>query len=1090
MLCARCDADNPPGALFCSACGASRPAACAHCGAALLGGERFCNACGHDLRPPSPTATDEGERRHATVMFSDLSGYTALNESSDPEDVEAIMGRIKAEAAAVIERHGGTVNQFVGDEIMALFGVPLARRDDPCHAVAAALELHDAVRRIVAGPEASAGRELSMHTGINTGLVVARRSDARAGDYALTGDAVNIAARLRSLAEPGDILVSAETWQQVSDHFEAEAGAPVEVKGKERPLSPYRIRGPRAMPASGASLVGRDEELRDFAALAEACVERKRSRVVVVRGDPGVGKSRLVAEFATLARGLGFSCHSASVLDFGVETGRDAVRSLARSFVGVAASADETGRREAIGRAGAAFPIAPEAKLFLHDLLDVAPPPELRALAAAMSMAAREQGSLHALCDLAANASAASPLLLVVEDIHWADDWTLERLAALAVLAARHPLLLVMTTRFAGDPSAGSWRTALHGAPLLGIDLGPLTSEDATRLATQSSVMPTALVASCVERAEGNPLFLLQLLLNANEAAQANLPGSIQALVHTRMDRLAASEKFALQAAAVLGQRYTAEALRHLIEIPGYDCRLLVEHFLVRTDGSEFMFCHALIRDGAYASLLHKRRRVLHARAAEWFAPRDRVLAAEHFDRAEDARAAGAYLAAGEAVALQSRHQAALALVERGLALAAERETRFALLMARGKLLVELGRSGDAIEASRAALEAAAGAGERAQALIAMAAGMRLNDRIAAGLAALDEAEPLATAAALPLELSRLHHLRGNLLFPLGRDADCVRAHELALVHARDAGSLQAEAAALGGLGDGYYLQGRMRSANQQFRECVALAREHGFGKLEVANLSMIGFTALHMAEIASAIAVGGEAIELAMRASQPRAELMARMLVIWCQGLIRGELDEARRENATTLGLARTLGAKRFEAQLLGVDALLALRRGDRDQAPGIAAAAIAICREHGMGHIGPWLHGVCALVETDPEARRRWLEQGERLLGFGCVSHNHIQLRELAIDALLEIGDWDGVDANCERIRAYTADEPLPLCEFVMARGLALARFGRGERSEALHASLLALQAEGEGAELNTFLPALDAALDRLGTGRAGSP
>ena len=138
--------------------------------------------------------------RHATVMFSDLSGYTALNESLDPEEVEALMARVKSDAGAVIERHGGTVNQFVGDEIMALFGVPVARRDDARRAVAAALELHGVVEAYLATLEPAFARTLAMHTGINTGLVVARRSDARAGDYALTGDAVNTAARLRSAA--------------------------------------------------------------------------------------------------------------------------------------------------------------------------------------------------------------------------------------------------------------------------------------------------------------------------------------------------------------------------------------------------------------------------------------------------------------------------------------------------------------------------------------------------------------------------------------------------------------------------------------------------------------------------------------------------------------------------------------------------------------------------------------------------------------------------------------------------------------------------------------------------------------------------
>ena len=1081
MPCARCDADNPVGARFCSSCGAALQAACPACGAALLDGARFCNGCGRDLAAPAAPAGDAGERRHATVMFSDLTGYTALNESADPEEVEAIMGRIKAEATTVIEHHGGTVNQFVGDEIMALFGIPLARGDDPRRAVAAALALHAAVERLVADLEPAPGRPcLSMHTGINTGLVVARRSDARAGDYALTGDTVNIAARLRSLAGPGEVLVGADTWQQVSDHFDAEALEPAEVKGKERPLSLYRVHGDRAAPAVGAGpLVGREEELRDFAAVATACAERQRSRVVVVRGDPGVGKSRLVAEFAAHASTLGFSCHAAAVLDFGAETGRDAIRSLARSLLGVAGTVEPAERRAAIESAAASRSIAAERQLFLYDLLDVTPPPALRALAAAMSTAAREQGSLHAVCELATAAAASAPLLLLVEDIHWADDWTLERLAALALLAARQPFLLVMTTRFAGDPTAGAWRTVLHGAPLIGIDLAPLNAQEARRLATQASSMPAGVVDSCVERAEGNPLFLLQLLLNAGEAAQSSLPGSIQALVHARMDRLAGEDKVALQSAAVLGQRFSADALRHLLDNPGYDSRLLVENFLVRPDGSEFMFCHALIRDGAYESLLHKRRRVLHGRAAEWFESRDLVLAAEHFDRAEDPRAAPAYLAAGNSVAAQFRHAAALALIERGLALAATHEVRFALLMERGRLMLELGRSAEAIEACRAALDASASPGERAQALIAGAAGMRLSDRIAEGLAALDEAEPLATGAGLELELSRLHHLRGNLLFPLGRHAECLREHELARQHARKAGSLEAEAAALGGLGDGFYLQGRMQSAHRQFLDCVALARQHGFGRLEVANLYMVGWSGLHLAAIGAAVDCGLEVIELAQRASQPRAEMMGRILVASADGLARDRRDEAEQQIEAALRLVHALGAKRFEGQLVGIGALIALRRGDRRRALELAETGLAICREHGMGHVGPWIHGVRAMVESDPPARLQFLQEGERLLAHGCVSHNHIWLRELAIDALLEIGEWDAVEQNCERLRRYTAAEPLPASEFMVARGLALARFGRGERGADLHVALLELQKVAARAELNASLPAIEAAL-----------
>jgi tetratricopeptide (TPR) repeat protein len=966
---------------------------------------------------------------------------------------------------------------------------PVARRDDARRAVSAALDLHAVVDAYLRTLEPAFAHSLAMHTGIATGLVVARRSDARAGDFALTGDTVNTAARLRSAAASHEVVVSATTWQQVSDAFDAEATAPMALKGKDQPLVAYRIRGTRKAPAGDATpLVGRDEELRDFprpgrgVRAASAQSRRDRSR------RPGRRQSRLVAEFIATARDSGFSCHTAPVLDFGAETGRDAVRSLARSLLGVDGSADEAERRSAIERASAARPMAAEQLLFLYDLLDVAPPAELRALAAAMSTTAREQGSLHALCDIVAAVGAAAPLLLVVEDIHWADAWTLERLAALAVLAGQaaaaagddDPLrrrserrrLAHLAARRAADRhrprAADDRRFASPGRAL--VDDARGAGRELRRARRRQPSVPPPAPPRRRRRGADQPAGL-------DPGARPHPHGPPRG-----------EDKAALQAASVLGQRFAIDALRHLLDRAGYDPRLLVENFLVRADGGEFMFCHALIRDGAYASLLHKRRRALHARAAEWFASRDGVLAAEHFDRADDPRAAAAYLDASVSLAEQFRHAAALALVERGLALAVAQETRFALLMARGRLLVELGRASEAIEAAQAALEAASNAGERARALIATAAGMRLNDRIAEGLAALDEAEPLATEAALALDLSRLHHLRGNLLFPLGRVTDCVTEHELARRFARDAGSLEAEAAAIGGLGDGYYLQGRMRSAHQQFRSCVAMARAHGFGRLEVANLYMIGWSGLHLAEISAGASVGHEAIALAMRASQPRAEMMARQLVTSVEGLLRGGHEEAERQAAAALTLARTLGARRFEAQTLGVCAVLALRDGQQERARRLVDEALALCRLHGMGHIGPWLHGVRALTESEPAARSHWLDEGERQLALGSVSHNHVDLRGIAIDALLEVGDLDGVERNCVRIESYTAQEPLPLHDWIVRRGRALARVARGERDDALAASLRALHDEGTRAELKVLLPALDRAIARVGAASAG--
>ena len=566
--------------------------------------------------------------------------------------------------------------------------------------------------------------------------------------------------------------------------------------------------------------------------------------------------------------------------------------------------------------------------------------------------------------------------------------------------------------------------------------------------------MPAAVVASCVERAEGNPLFLLQLLLNAGEA-RAGEPAGLDPGARPRPHGPArrATTRSPCRRPRCSASASRVDALRHLLDDPAYDSRLLVEHFLVRPDGSEFMFCHALIRDGAYESLLHKRRRVLHARAAEWFESRDLVLAAEHFDRAEDPRAA-AGLPGGERLGRG-------AVPPRGGARARSSAASPSPSTPRDPLRAAHGARPPAARAGplrrkrsrpcRAALEAVG------QSRRAGPGADRAAPRGCASTTASPKASPRSTrpsrwptaAGARARALAPASPARQPAASRSAATPTACASTSCAPTHARDAGSLEAEAAALGGLGDGYYLQGRMRSANRQFRECVALAREHGFGRLEVANLSMIGWTGdapgrdrRRRRRRPRGHRAGAAGIAAARRDDGPRARRLGS--TAWfATGATRPSDRPSRR-----CALVRALGAKRFESQLLGVSAVIALRR--RRSAAGARARrtqALAICREHGMGHIGPWrLRRPRAGRRPTRQRAVRLLEEGDRQLALGCVSHNHLQLRELAIDALLEIGDWDGVDRNCERIRAYTAREPLALCDFIVARGAALARLGRG--------------------------------------------
>ena len=283
-----------------------------------------------------------------------------------------------------------------------------------------------------------------------------------------------------------------------------------------------------------------------------------------------------------------------------------------------------------------------------------------------MDNVTRDRDRQRAVTRLVERAGQARPRLLVVEDLHWADRTTLVQLAELTSVVATCPALLVMTSRIEGNPLDRDWRNRTGDAPLVTIDLGPLRRDEALSLATAFAATADKLIARCVERAAGNPLFLEQLLYHAEEIAEAGVPGSVQSLMQARMDRLDPADKAAIQAASVLGQRFEREVVAHLLGRNGYDPERLAAHLLVRPEGESFLFAHALIRDAVYDTLLKSRRRELHRLAAEWFAERDPALQAEHLDRADDPAAPRAYLAAARSAAAGYRYEQAQRLVERG----------------------------------------------------------------------------------------------------------------------------------------------------------------------------------------------------------------------------------------------------------------------------------------------------------------------------------------------------------------------------------------------------------------------------------------
>ncbi len=307
MKCPKCQTENPEEWKFCRECGENLLLVCPRCEHKNLPGDKFCGECGIKLEETVEakieTPQSEGERKHVTVLFSDMSGYTAMSERLDPEDVKEITSRIFDEISKVIDKYGGFVEKFVGDAVMALFGVPKAHEDDPVRAIKAAIEIHKLVENTSPQLEDKIGQPLSMHSGINTGLVVTGEVKLDQGTHGLTGDAINTASRLQGLAKADEILVGYEIYRQTEGYFDFEELEPTKVKGKAEPISVYRILSPKDKPVtvhrlSGlrADLIGRKV---DMAQLMEAVEDLKigKGAIFSICGDAGTGKSRLIEEF-------------------------------------------------------------------------------------------------------------------------------------------------------------------------------------------------------------------------------------------------------------------------------------------------------------------------------------------------------------------------------------------------------------------------------------------------------------------------------------------------------------------------------------------------------------------------------------------------------------------------------------------------------------------------------------------------------------------------------------------------------------------------------------------------------------------------
>lgn len=1036
---------------------------------------------GSEIAQAVPEALDTpqraSERRQVTVLFADICGFTKLSSSIDSEEVHKLLAAYFELADSIISGFGGTVDKHIGDSVMAVFGAPVSQGNDAERAVRAAIAIQEAMP----GVSERIGRPLEVHIGVASGEVVASGvgSDSH---YTVIGDSVNLAARLTDKAQAGEVYVSEVVRQSITEAVAVTDKGELSVKGLTAPVRVYSVHGNQtcSAPRPAGPFVGRLAEVRQFKIALEACLDAGQGQIIKIRGEAGIGKTRLTDEFCRLASELGFVCHRSLILDFGVGKGQDPIRTLVRSLLELSSGDDNENRHAAIRRAIVEGTVAEKHEAHLHDLLDLPQSPENQALYDAMDNVTRNAGKAETVVMLVSKLSARFPRLIVFEDLHWADKLVFRQVAELGRCAAEAPVMIALTSRIEGDPLDAVWRGQVAGTPFMTLDLGPLSRADAMGMAANFVDTADKFAQTCVDRAAGNPLFLEQLLSSAGEAGAVHVPGSVQSLVQARIDRLSAADKAAVQAASALGQRFSLTALRHLIDDAGYDCSQLVAHQLIREQGEDYLFTHALVRDGVYGSLLRSRRDELHLAAADWFAGSDLPLRAEHLERAGHKGAAEAYRAAAEVQISALRLERARRLVERGIALAEEAATLFMLHCMLGELLRELGEPEQSIEAYQEALAGHSNESERCLAILGVAEGMRIVERTNEALGLLDEAQPIAEALGMKDALMRLHHLRGNLLFPKGDIAGCEAGHRQSIALAKEIGSTEGEAKGLGGLGDAAYVAGRMQTSHDILSECVEICRQYGYGRTEVANAAQVCHTKIYLLKLRETVELGRATIEAARRVGHDRAELNACAACLFAATEL-SDWSIAEEFANHVLALGERLGSVRFSQEAMAFRGLLLNAQGRSREALVSIRQAIEEARELGLSFGGPRMFGHLIRITEDPGEQDRARSEAETIIENGCVGHNHFFFYRDAIELMINRCNWNEVCRYADALAEFPPGEKLAWPEFYVARAREIVSWERGTRDHQAISALGRLMEAARGYGLVSSIPAIERALEK---------
>lgn len=979
------------------------------------------------------------QRKLLTILFADLSGFTAMSEHLDPEEVHTTMNALWARLDAAIRQEGGTIDKHIGDAVMALFGTPLAQEDDPERAIRAALAMQAALRAFPG--------DLRMRIGINTGPVLLA-GIGTTGEHTALGDTVNTASRLEHAAPPGGILIAYATYRHVRGLFDVQVQPPLAVKGKDEPLQTYLVERarPRAfqVPTRGIEgietpMIGRDQELRQLQAAFAACQAESRPRIVSVVAEAGVGKSRLLAAFQTWLAALPAPAR--------VFQGRTDLRMMDRPysllrdlFAGYGAILDSDSLAVAHAKLeqciGAVLGAAgPEPAHFIGHLLglDYSDSPYLAGiLDDPRQIQARAFGHLVAFFGAVIRQG---PVALLLEDLHWADDGSLDLVAHLGRTLPDRPLLLVGMTR----PTLWDRRPAwgMEPVPGLRIDLQPLTDGESRALVgailRRLPAVPPALQDLVVGGAAGNPFYLEELVkmliddgviettgddwaVTTEHLAALRVPATLTGVLQARLDRLPAAERAVLERAAVIGPVFWEAAVAHRAAGVGEDsgpalaealAGLQAEALIQRRAESafagtgEWQFKHILLHEVVYERVLKRRRREYHRMVAAWLTEQADTRSEEyaaliggHLERAGDRQAAaGWYVRAGHQARAGFVPAAAIDYYRRALDLGVAAAEQEAVYEGLGLALNQQARYDEAVAAYQAMRAAAADGAALARAWLGLARVQDQHGDNRLALESADQAEAAARVAGAAPELVRALGRKGSIYHRLGQVEQALALTEQALTRAMHLDTYPELFFYLNLLGQIHATLGHTRQAEQYYGQALARCQELGDQRAMGALLNNLGEVARGQGDYQAALDRYREALDLARATGNRNGEILVLSNL---GGMLVGLGDYAAAEAPLRQSIeqAEAAGGAIFLAEAYSFLAESLLGQGHAAAAQAAAGQAQALA----------------ARTENPELIGRAWRALGTVAAGLGAP---------LAVAG----GPYDAAACFAESLRAYTA-------------------------------------------------------------------